>query len=179
MISSKKYGELHKLINETPVSEEKLNKFFTSLGEQGRQDIVKIINNCRMEYIALIKYATNLEWKRDTAQLNIATWRVWKIRTNRMMPTAIMVSLAALYIAAKGFQNPIWTESFLKAGVIMCGGFWVWQKMLGIAMIGAKEKFNKKRRSLIKKTRAFFRKYGFEDDGSIKIVDRISRRDVK
>lgn len=178
MISSKKYGELNKLMNQNPLPEEKLDKFFTRLGEQGRQDIIKIINNCNAEYRELTRSATDLKWKRSVAQLDMATWKVWRSRTRRMMPTAIMVSLAALYIAAKGFQSSIWTESFLKAGAVMCGGFWIWQKMLGVAIIGAKQKFNKKRRALIKKTKAFFRKYGLEDDGSIKIVDKINRRDV-
>lgn len=178
MISSKKYGELNKLMSQNPLPEEKLDRFFTRLGEQGRQDIIKIINNCNAERLELMRRATDLEWKRGAAQINMATWKVWKIRTRRMMPTAIMTSLAALYIAAKGFQSSIWTESFIKAGTVMCGGFWLWQKMLGVAIIGAKQKFNKKRRALIKKTKAFFRKYGLEDDGSIKIVNKLNRRDV-
>jgi hypothetical protein len=178
MISSKKYGELYKLMNQNPLPEEKLDKFFDRLGEQGREDMIKIINNFNAEYLVLIDHAKNLELKRGVAQIDMATWKLWKVRTKRMMPTAIMISLAALYIAVKGFQSPIWTESILKAGVIMCGGFWVWQKMLGVAIIGAKKKFNKRRRNLIKKTKDFFRKYGIKDDGSIKIVDRLNRRDM-
>lgn len=179
MINSRKWGELDALLHDKPLNLDKLNRYFNRLSTEEKSELIEIINTSNMEKLALLKEAANLKVLREESLYHMITWKRWRKSVRKMRPTALMVSIVALYITAKGIQSPIWTESILKAGIVTYGGLWIWQKIVEGAINGAKNRFNKRLKRFHRTTREFFRKYGLRDDGSIPVIPKLNRRDAK